>query len=286
MPIPLLTLYKYFSFFHKFPRQSSALSHSLFFSLTLHSSNMSILAICPTMKEWFSGAMKVAFRSKEVFSLWVLAATCGSGSASRPLLKLIVKKIIFAVFTCILALGGAIVGTILGAIKGQTTETGFLKGAGIGGLTGAIAAIQLLDSAVDGEPLSKAALLTSLVNGKVFMEWISPALLKAYQWQVSTVETNYREISDIYDIAAIKGLSQHCIQKLPSLKYHSSKLPDNPHDFCCSVCLQEWKEGESVRRLPKCGHFFHMECIDKWLMRQVSCPMCRIYVCNDNTSVS
>ncbi|XP_015898462.3 NEP1-interacting protein-like 1 isoform X2 [Ziziphus jujuba] len=258
MPIPLLTLYKYFSFFHKFPRQSSALSHSLFFSLTLHSSNMSIPAICPTMKEWFSGAMKVAFRSKEVFSLWVLAATCGSGSASRPLLKLIVKKIIFAVFTCILALGGAIVGTILGAIKGQTTETGFLKGAGIGGLTGAIAAIQLLDSAVDGEPLSK----------------------------VSTVETNYREISDIYDIAAIKGLSQHCIQKLPSLKYHSSKLPDNPHDFCCSVCLQEWKEGESVRRLPKCGHFFHMECIDKWLMRQVSCPMCRIYVCNDNTSVS
>lgn len=29
------------------------------------------------------------------------------------------------------------------------------------------------------------ALLTSLMNGKVFMEWVSPAMLKAYQWQVS-----------------------------------------------------------------------------------------------------
>lgn len=68
-----------------------------------HSSNMSILAICPKMKEWFSGATKVAFRSKEVFCLWVLAAV--GGSASRPSIKLIMKKIVFAVFTCTLALG-------------------------------------------------------------------------------------------------------------------------------------------------------------------------------------
>lgn len=61
------------------------------------------------------------------------------------------------------SVGGAIVGTILGAIKGQTTETGFLKGAGIGGLTGAIAAIQLLDSAVDGEPLSKVIALATVM---------------------------------------------------------------------------------------------------------------------------
>ncbi|KAF3453467.1 hypothetical protein FNV43_RR03907 [Rhamnella rubrinervis] len=258
---------------HKLPRQALlSLSHTL--------SNMSIPAIYLTLKGWFSGTMKVAFRSKEVVCFWVLGAI--GGSAARPLIKLM-KKIVFAAFICILALGGAIVGTILGAIKGQTTETGFLKGAGIGGLTGAIAAILLLDSAVDGEPLSKAALFSSLVNGKVFMEWISPALLKAYQWQVSTLETSYREISDIYDIAAIKGLSQSCIQKLPSHTYHSAKLPNSHEDFCCSVCLQEWKEGESVRRLPECGHFFHMECIDKWLMRQISCPICRIYVCNDTT---
>lgn len=30
----------------------------------------------------------------------------------------------------------------------------------------------------------QAALICSLVNGKIFMEWVSPAVLKAYQWQV------------------------------------------------------------------------------------------------------
>lgn len=54
-------------------------------------------------------------------------------------------------------------GTIIGAIKGQTTETGFLKGSGIGCLTGAFAAIQLLDSAVDDEPLSKVITLATVL---------------------------------------------------------------------------------------------------------------------------
>lgn len=47
------------------------------------------------------------------------------------------------------------VGTVVGAMKGQTTETGFLRGAGIGAVAGAITAVQLLESLVDGESLSK-----------------------------------------------------------------------------------------------------------------------------------
>ena len=60
--------------------------------------------------------------------------------------------------------GGAIVGIFIGAIKGQTTETGFLNGAGIGALTGAIAAIQLLEPAADGESLSKVLMLYAQYN--------------------------------------------------------------------------------------------------------------------------
>lgn len=51
--------------------------------------------------------------------------------------------------------GGAMVGIVVGAVKGQTTETGFLHGAGIGAVAGAITAVQLLESAADGESLSK-----------------------------------------------------------------------------------------------------------------------------------
>lgn len=225
---------------------------------------MASLSSCSLIKGWFSGQEFLS----NIFGYF----------RAKPFITLM-KRIVFAAFTCILSLGGAMVGTIHGALKGQTTETGFLKGAIIGGIVGAVAAIQLLDSAIDGQPFSKAAVLRSLVNGKVFMDYASPAMQKAYQWQVSTLETTYRDMSDIYDTAANKGLSNICIQTLPSQKYHPTKL--HSHDFCCSICLQEVTGGESVRRLPKCGHFFHLECIDQWLIRQGFCPICRFHVCCD-----
>jgi gas vesicle protein len=40
-------------------------------------------------------------------------------------------------------------------MKGQTTETGFLRGSGVGAVAGAITAVQLLESITNGEPLSK-----------------------------------------------------------------------------------------------------------------------------------
>lgn len=46
-------------------------------------------------------------------------------------------------------------GSIIGAMKGQTTETGFLRGSGVGAVAGAITAVQLLESITNGEPLSK-----------------------------------------------------------------------------------------------------------------------------------
>ncbi|KAM1857363.1 hypothetical protein ACFX14_007477 [Malus domestica] len=234
------------------------------------------------MEEMFSGLLRATFRSKEVVSLWVLAAI---GDSSGGAVIQVSKRVVFAAFTCFLALGGAVVGAIHGAIKGQTTETGFLNGAGIGGLTGAIAAIQLMDLAVDGELLSKVAFLVGMVNGKVFMEWVSSALLKAYHWQVSNLETAYREISEIYDIGGMKGLSHDCIQKLPQSTFHSSRssnIIESCSEFCCSICLQEFKDGENARELPICGHLFHMACIDQWLKRQASCPMCRLHVRIEN----
>lgn len=38
---------------------------------------------------------------------------------------------------------------------------------------------------IDNYNLWQTALLVSIMNGKVFMEWVCPAVLKAYQWQVS-----------------------------------------------------------------------------------------------------
>ncbi|KAK6229727.1 hypothetical protein SCA6_018678 [Theobroma cacao] len=230
------------------------------------------------LKEWLPGITEVAFRCGGAVSLWFFAAMRDLGIG---FLIGVLKRTVFAAVTCIFALGGAIVGTVVGAMKGQTTETGFFRGAGIGAVAGAITAVQLLESLANGESLSKVALLVSLVNGKVFIEWVSPAVLKAYQWQMNSLESTYREISDIYDVNGAKGLSRSCIQKLPVHEFHPSEMIKSREESSCSICLQELKDGELARNLPRCGHIFHLNCIDEWLSRQGTCPMCREQVCND-----
>lgn len=43
----------------------------------------------------------------------------------------------------------------------------------------------------------------------------------------------------------------------------------------CNICLEEFKEGDEVRKLNHCSHAFHKECIDRWLSRVASCPICK-----------
>lgn len=43
----------------------------------------------------------------------------------------------------------------------------------------------------------------------------------------------------------------------------------------CAVCLAELEPGEKARALPRCGHRFHVECIDAWFRGNATCPLCR-----------
>ncbi|WPG99874.1 putative ring finger protein p4h10.07 [Acrodontium crateriforme] len=44
----------------------------------------------------------------------------------------------------------------------------------------------------------------------------------------------------------------------------------------CLVCLCDFAVEETCRKLVKCNHLFHQECIDQWLTRgRNSCPLCR-----------
>ncbi|KAF4998931.1 hypothetical protein FDECE_11666 [Fusarium decemcellulare] len=44
----------------------------------------------------------------------------------------------------------------------------------------------------------------------------------------------------------------------------------------CSICTEDFSDGAHLRSLP-CGHVFHSDCIDPWLLeRSVTCPLCRL----------
>lgn len=41
----------------------------------------------------------------------------------------------------------------------------------------------------------------------------------------------------------------------------------------CAICMMDFEFGEAVRFLP-CLHTYHVDCIDAWLMRSLTCPSC------------
>ncbi|XXG56045.1 hypothetical protein AAC387_Pa03g3564 [Persea americana] len=45
-------------------------------------------------------------------------------------------------------------------------------------------------------------------------------------------------------------------------------------DAVCCICLAKYVDNDELRELP-CTHFFHMECVDKWLRINASCPLCK-----------
>ena len=43
----------------------------------------------------------------------------------------------------------------------------------------------------------------------------------------------------------------------------------------CNICLEEFKQGDEMRMLNDCCHTYHKDCIDQWLSRVASCPICK-----------
>ncbi|KAI3949602.1 hypothetical protein MKW98_020924 [Papaver atlanticum] len=99
--------------------------------------------------------------------------------------------------------------------------------------------------------------------------------------------------SQIHRIRAV-GLDAATIKSYPKLLYSEVKLCGtctNPIAFtstgCCSICLADYDNNDTIRLLPYCGHFFHVQCVDPWLIQRPTCPICRLsspeHVCETGT---
>ncbi|KAJ6793571.1 RING-H2 finger protein ATL46-like [Iris pallida] len=69
------------------------------------------------------------------------------------------------------------------------------------------------------------------------------------------------------------GLDQASIDALPVFLYR--ELIGSKEPFDCAVCLCEFSRDDQLRLLPACGHAFHLDCIDTWLLSNSTCPLCR-----------
>ena len=53
----------------------------------------------------------------------------------------------------------------------------------------------------------------------------------------------------------------------------------NKPDDVCSICLNEFKSGETACKL-QCYHHFHKICIAQWFDKNSTCPICKFNVSN------
>lgn len=64
--------------------------------------------------------------------------------------------------------------------------------------------------------------------------------------------------------------------------YSDRLIPDktNAQDPC-SICFEEFSEGQVVRQINFCKHLFHPKCIEEWIKRKcpdsgiANCPLCK-----------
>ncbi|KAL5215896.1 hypothetical protein ABZP36_007297 [Zizania latifolia] len=71
------------------------------------------------------------------------------------------------------------------------------------------------------------------------------------------------------------GLEPLAVAAIPTMKYNCEAF-HSKDDTQCSICLSEYKEKEILRIVPTCHHNFHIYCLDAWLVKQTTCPICRI----------
>ncbi|CAH2067977.1 unnamed protein product [Thlaspi arvense] len=56
-------------------------------------------------------------------------------------------------------------------------------------------------------------------------------------------------------------------------------------DASCCICLARYGDDDEVRELP-CLHVFHVDCVDKWLKINATCPLCKNEVGESSTASS
>lgn len=70
------------------------------------------------------------------------------------------------------------------------------------------------------------------------------------------------------------GATATMIEQLPIYLYHSNEDDDkSKEEEECLICQYVYETGDRLRTLP-CFHMYHSDCIDPWLVKNGTCPVC------------
>mmetsp|Transcript_5971 Transcript_5971/g.24986 ORF Transcript_5971/g.24986 Transcript_5971/m.24986 type:complete len:311 (+) Transcript_5971:129-1061(+) len=70
-----------------------------------------------------------------------------------------------------------------------------------------------------------------------------------------------------------RGATRRAINVLQTTTYREG-MELGYEEPACPICLRDVQPGDELRVLP-CKHLLHKRCVDEWLQRNATCPLCR-----------
>ncbi|XP_041348768.1 RING finger protein 215-like [Gigantopelta aegis] len=74
--------------------------------------------------------------------------------------------------------------------------------------------------------------------------------------------------------ASLRQLAHRALRMMETCRYHAHA--NTGHDTC-AICLEKFFLKQRLRVLP-CQHQFHTRCVDKWLLSNRTCPLCKLNI--------
>ena len=104
--------------------------------------------------------------------------------------------------------------------------------------------------------------------------------------QLARIEANIQAFSKAEKLnraRLIRSILQERLERVTKEDLKQKRKPqddtDEPSNYSCSICLEDFKVGDSVANSSDsmCSHCFHEECIISWIVvrRLAFCPYCR-----------
>ncbi|KAK1632977.1 hypothetical protein QYE76_007292 [Lolium multiflorum] len=170
---------------------------------------------------------------------------------------------------------GTVIGAAVGLLTGFANEEsdGLLRGALVGAVTGGLVSVDLADSLLGIWTCDVSAMDTRIKRTRLLLRTFAAGrLLRGCAFPTTS---GLGEHDDLYEpSSSVMAARRAVVESLPATTL-TEETAAAWQQTTCPICLHEFQTGESARRLPACGHVFHLACINSWLLWKPQCPMCR-----------